>query len=66
LPEPNKGEDMLQNVKCYFRDKGKLAVINVTECHDYKHAIWSVRNQILGERDAFFEVKQPVMAIVQK
>jgi hypothetical protein len=57
---------MLKNVKVYYRDNGKTSCINVTSSDNYGHAIWSVRNQILGCKEHWFDVKGPAMAVVQK
>jgi hypothetical protein len=57
---------MLQNVKMYFRDAGKLACISIDSADTYRDAIWAVRNRVLLEENPWFEVKAPVMAIVQK
>lgn len=57
---------MLKSVKIYFRDNGKLACTAVDYADSYNRAIWTVRNQILGCKDNWWDVKGPVMALVQK
>lgn len=56
---------MLEHVKCYFREEGRLSVVEINFADDYSHAIGFVRSRILGE-DNLFDVKAPVMALVQK
>jgi hypothetical protein len=56
---------MLRNVKCYLRDGDNLACVNVDYATDYQEAIWQIRERVLLEED-WFEIKQPVMALVQK
>jgi hypothetical protein len=57
---------LLKNVKVYFRKHGKLACTNVDYSESYNRAIWLVRERILGCTDHWWDVKGPVMALVQK
>lgn len=57
---------MLKNVKVYYRDNGKLACTEVAVAENYKTAVWAVRSEVLGCKDNWFDVKGPVMAVVQK
>jgi hypothetical protein len=56
---------MLRDVRCYFRDNGKLVCIDVDYAIDHTEAIWQIRERVLLEED-WFEIKQPVMALVNK
>ena len=57
---------MLQNVKCFCRMNGKLYKMNVSEAKDYNQAIWSAKCKVFGDSTSWFQIKQPVMALVQK
>lgn len=57
---------MLQNVKCFCRMNGKLHEINVQEAKDYNQAIWSAKCSAFGDSTSWFEIKKPVVAVVQK
>jgi hypothetical protein len=57
---------MLKNVKVYYRQNGKLACVNLDYADSYNRAIWCVREQVLGCKDNWFDVKGPAMALVNK
>jgi hypothetical protein len=61
-----KEETMLKNVKMYYRQNGKMVCVNLDYADSYNRAIWCVREQVLGCTDNWFDVKGPVMALVQK
>lgn len=57
---------MLQNVTCFCRLNGKLRKMIVWEAKDYNQAIWSAKCSTFGDSTSWFQIKQPVMALVQK
>jgi hypothetical protein len=50
----------------YYRQNGKMVCVNLDYADSYNRAIWCVREQVIGCKDNWFDVKGPVMALVQK
>lgn len=52
-------------VRCYYRDNGKLACVDIDNVESYRQALWNVRKMVFGEKEMWFEVKSSVMALIK-